>query len=472
MIAQNGRKGKHPARDGGKFLQLQAVEPDWRCQTMEERIWEAEHADGEDGAASEDGENRPVVRLPDRPVLIGKRQTPAPGEAVFHRENFSDLTKGGAAVAIAGEIRYTDEKEAERMPFQIIRGNLAGIRADAIVNTADPRPGVGCGTDGAIYAAAGHDRLLAERKKIGPIAPGQARQTPAFDLAARYVIHTVAPVWSDGSRGERETLRACYANSLALAERLGCRSVAFPLIAAGSCGFPPGEALDAALEEIGRFLLTREMTVLLVVLDRRSLELSERLVGGIEQYLSEQEARTLEEQEYGGGTRRMRFGDAARRRGPARGPEGAAPIPACLSTARPDGVESAADAPAEPGSDGLEEALGRAGETFQQRLFRLIDESGMDDVTVYKKANVDRKVFSRIRCRADYRPAKRTAVAFAIALRLDLPAARDLLARAELAFSPSSRFDLIVTYFITRGNYDIFEINAALFRYGQPTLGE
>lgn len=116
--------------------------------------------------------------------------------------------------------------------------------------------------------------------------------------------------------------------------------------------------------------------------------------------------------------------------------------------------------------------LDEAGETFQQRLFHLIDERGLDDVTVYKKANIDRKVFSRIRCKEDYRPSKKTAVAFAIALRLDLPGMMDLLQRAEIAFSPSSKFDLIITYFVSNGIYDIFEINAALFRYGQPLLGE
>lgn len=116
--------------------------------------------------------------------------------------------------------------------------------------------------------------------------------------------------------------------------------------------------------------------------------------------------------------------------------------------------------------------MGGKSETFQQRLLKLIDESGMTDVAVYKKANIDRKVFSSIRCKPDYKSKKKTALAFAIALELDLPTTRDLLSRAELAFSPSNQFDLIVSYFITNQNYDIFEINAALFQYGQPILGE
>ncbi|MBO7407126.1 MAG: hypothetical protein J6V14_05790, partial [Clostridia bacterium] len=120
----------------------------------------------------------------------------------------------------------------------------------------------------------------------------------------------------------------------------------------------------------------------------------------------------------------------------------------------------------------LDEVVKSSGDTFQERLLHLIDESGMTDVTVYKKANIDRKVFSRIRCKRDYKPKKRTAVAFAIALELDMPTMLDLLARAEIAFSPSSKFDLIITYFVTNKKYDIYEINSALFKYGQPLLGE
>ena len=120
----------------------------------------------------------------------------------------------------------------------------------------------------------------------------------------------------------------------------------------------------------------------------------------------------------------------------------------------------------------LDQILDDAGETFQQRLFQLIDASGMDDVTVYKKANIDRKVFSRIRCKVDYKPKKKTAVAFAIALKLDHPTMEDLLSRAEIAFSPSNKFDLIISYCVKNGIYDIFEINAILFKYGQPILGE
>ncbi len=379
-------------------------------------------------------------------------------------------------MAESPESRLAPEgREAETMPFQIIRNDITNVRADAIVNTANPKPRIGSGTDAAIYAAAGEARLLAERKKIGQIAPGQAVSTGAFALKAKYIIHTVGPAWTDGSHGERDILRACYANSLVLADALKCESIAFPLIATGVYGFPKDEALNIALSEIGRFLLTHEMKVLLVVFDHRALELSEQLVGGIEQYIDEHAAHELRKKEYGGAVP-----SDNRRRGMARLRE-EEEHPA-LKTAEPTAAPEAEQETGEvrsavmslPGLGGqsLDEVLSGAGETFQQRLFRLIDERGLDDVTVYKKANIDRKVFSRIRCKADYKPRKKTAVAFAIALELDLKTTLDLLSRAGIAFSPSDAFDLIVSYFITNRNYDIYEINAALFKYGQPVLGD
>ena len=358
------------------------------------------------------------------------------------------------------------------MPFQIIRNDITKVKADAIVNTANPKPQIGRGTDSAIYEAAGEEKLLAARQQIGEITPGQAVQTEAFGLGAKYIIHTVGPVWIDGGHGERETLRSCYANSLDLADRLKCKSIAFPLIATGSYGFPKDEALHIALSEIQRFLLTHEMKVTIVVFDRRALELSESLVGGIEQYIDDHAAKLLHDHE-----RRENGPRGFERRRLRRAEQTTMLESTCAPMALMEGADLNA-APLVTGSlpdmsgKSLDEILGDAGDSFQQRLLKLIDESGMDDVTVYKKANIDRKVFSRIRCKPDYKPKKKTAVAFAIALELDMPTMEDLLSRAEIALSPSSTFDLIITYFITNKNYDIFEINAALFKYGQPILGE
>ena len=371
------------------------------------------------------------------------------------------------------------------MPFQIIRDDITRVKADILVNTANPRPVVGGGTDAAIYEAAGREELLAARREIGEIAPGSAAVTPAFRLRAKHIIHTVGPVWIDGRHGEREILRACYVRTLEMADRLDAESIAFPLIATGTYGFPRDEALNIALAEIGRFLLTHEMNVILTVFDRRSFELSEGLMGDIAAYIDDHGVDRAREREYG---KNIQLAEESvyRRRERENRRFSALSAPAAL----PDLAEMADGMPAEempakgiyPGmtaptampemaGKSLEEVLGGKGKSFQQRLFELIDRSGMDDVTVYKKANIDRKVFSSIRCKPDYRPTKKTAVAFAIALRLDMPTMLDLLSRAEIAFSPSSTFDLIIAYFVTNGNYDIFEINAALFKFGQPILG-
>ena len=330
------------------------------------------------------------------------------------------------------------------MPFQMIRNDITKVQADIIVNTANPQPQIGRGTDSAIYAAAGADALLAARRKIGSIQPGQAAATPAFALPAKYIIHTVGPVWTDGNSGERDILRACYENTLALAHELKAESIAFPLIATGIYGFPKDEALNIALSEIGKFLLTHDMLIILVVFGRKTVELSSQIIGAIDEYIDEQQERMLLETEYGD---RSEKECERRRRNMQRFHSAVVP-------------------------QNLDQMLDDAGDTFQQRLFWLIDKSGMDDVTVYKKANIDRKVFSKIRCKKDYKPSKKTAVAFAVALKLDMPEMLDLLSCAGIALSKSDKFDLIITYCVQNGIYDIFEINAILFRYGQPILGE
>ncbi len=325
------------------------------------------------------------------------------------------------------------------MPLRIIREDITRVRADAIVNSANPSPAFGRGTDMAIYTAAGAEQMLEERKKIGPIAPGQAAHTGAFALNARYVIHTVGPRWIDGAHGERETLGECYTASLALAESLKCESVAFPLISAGIYGFPGDEALSIAFSRISRFLLNSEMTVILAVLDRNAFELSGKVFTDLKDCIGEKAAAARLEEEYGAGG----MDRAAVRR-------------------------SRADAPAPPLS--LDEALSHGEESFTQRLFRLIDERGLDDVTVYKRANIDRKLFSGIRCKRNYHPKKKTVAALAIALELNMEEAADLYSRAGYAFSPNDRSDIIISYFISRRFYNIWEINAALFKYGLPTL--
>ncbi|MBQ8093704.1 MAG: macro domain-containing protein [Clostridia bacterium] len=361
------------------------------------------------------------------------------------------------------------------MPFQIIRQDITKVSADAIVNTANPDPVIGGGTDSAIYMAAGKDVLLAERRKIGKIRPGDVRVTPAFGLNASYILHAVGTEWSGGDHGELQILRSCYANALKIADRLGCTSVAFPLMAAGVYGYPKGVALDIALSEIEHFLETHEMNVTLVVFDRRAFTLSESRMGEIEAYIDDNAVDGMENIEYSFDLESL-HGNVSepqisrrRRRVPQR-PEADAcymPYPA-MPKPKEKPALTVADDSIEMDLDAF---LNTDEDTFQERLFKLIDMSGMDDVSVYKKANIDRKLFSYIRCHREYVPKKQTALAFAIALELDMNDMLDLLSRAGYTFSPSDRGDLIISYFVQHRNYNIYEINAALFKYNQKTLG-
>ncbi len=342
------------------------------------------------------------------------------------------------------------------MPFQIIRNDITKVKADVIVNTANPKPVIGGGTDSAVYKAAGEEQLLEQRKAIGYIAPGQAVYTDAFALQAKYIIHTVGPVWMDGRHGEIETLHDCYGNSLELAAELQCKSIAFPLIATGVYRFPKDEALQIALFEINRFLLKQDMLVILVVFDRKSFVLSEKLVSGIDAFLEEHEVEALEDEEY-----RADYADEIRReRVWNRNAEPLSSDAIYVGGLSHDLLDESA----------LDEFLSKDEDSFRERLFRLIDEKGFSDTEVYTRACIDRKVFSKIRCNPNYQPKKSTAYALAIALELNKSEMLDLLSRAGLTFSPSNKTDLIIEYFVMNHNYNVGQIDAALFHYDQPTL--
>ena len=395
------------------------------------------------------------------------------------------------------------------MSFTIIRNDITKVKADAIVNSANPDPVVGRGLDYAVYKAAGYEKLLKARRGIGAINRGDAVPTPAFGLNAKYIIHTVGPVWVDGAHGEFETLGSCYKRSLAAAEELGCQSIAFPLIATGVYGFPKDKALDIALAEIQSFLEASDMQITLVVYSREAFVVSEKLIGGIEQFIKDSETENPggEFSEYAGnfpGRDRSKAVKTDTRSGRSKGPalggssgeskksdkreilfNAALPFKSAKRSDDTAFADAAASLKLDETYDSdvnyksasfaaeqtLDEFIGTPSETFQTMLFRLIDKSGLTDVTVYKKANIDRKVFSKIRSRSDYKPSKETAVAFAIALELDIDTANELLARAGLALSPSNKFDLVVKYFILNRIYDIGKLNSALFSYGLECIG-
>lgn len=338
------------------------------------------------------------------------------------------------------------------MPFEIVRNDITKMRVDVIVNTANPHPIVGGGVDRAIHKAAGAE-LLAARKKIGDIATGKAEITPAYKLNAGFVIHTVGPVWQDGEHGERELLASCYANSLQLAVDNSCTSIAFPLISAGIYGCPSEIAIAVATRAIRGFLADHDMEVYLVVFDQKAFKISSSLFEDVQSFIDERYIEELLDEEYRGDfrERRRRFEE-----------------PVYLGDEAP--VAKAAGLPTKK-KRSLEDLLAEVDATFSEALLRLIDVKGKTDPEVYKKANIDRKLFSKIRNNPAYKPSKSTALAFAVALELNLDETKDFIGRAGYALSHSSKADIIVEYFIQRAEYDIFTINETLFAFQQPLLG-
>ena len=351
------------------------------------------------------------------------------------------------------------------MPLQIIRNDITNIACDAIVNAANPDRLGGSGVDGAIHRAAG-PRLLEACRPLGGCPTGQAKITPGFDLPAKYVIHTVGPVWRDGLHNEAELLRSCYRNSLRLAAENGCQSVAFPLISAGVYGYPKAQAFKIAVDTIGEFLLEHDMLVYVVVFGRASVEIGQKLFSHIQAFIDD---RYAEEHSDPYDLRRRRMAQS-------RFWEDEEP---CLRESCAFSVAAGAPpapAKAAPEKDafslkGLSTHLFDLDESFSKSLLRLIDQSGMTDAQCYKKANIDRKLFSKIRSDRNYRPSKQTAIALAISLELTFSETEDFLKKAGFALSRSNKFDVIIEYFISNGIYNIFEINEALFAFDQSLLG-
>lgn len=332
------------------------------------------------------------------------------------------------------------------MPFTIVRQDITKMHVDAIVNAANTELEMGGGVCGAIFRAAGAEKLQAACQKLSPIKTGKAVITPAFDLSAKFIIHAVGPVYSQWNTSQCELLlRSAYTEALTLALEKKCESIAFPLISSGIYGYPKDRALEVAVSAIKDFLAERDMEVYLVIFDRVSFTLSRELLGAVESYIDENyvdthriQRRELLEVEY------KALHDAVSL------PCAAAPMTA---------------------SKGLAALVDELDEPFNTTLFRIIDAKGMTDAEVYKRANIDRKLFSKIRTGKGYMPSKRTILALAIALELTLDETDDLLERAGYALSHSQKFDVIVEFFIVSGKYDIFEINEVLFKYDQPLLG-
>lgn len=340
------------------------------------------------------------------------------------------------------------------MPLKIIRQDITKIKCDVIVNPTDPYYSHGGGVDAQIHAAAGAELYRACMEQ-GLLSVGHAVITPAFALPCKYVIHTVGPYWRGGMVGEEALLRACYIESLKLAVLYKCKTVAIPLISSGSFGFPKDRVLRIAMDTIGAFLLDHEMRVSLVVYDKESTAISLKLFADVQMFIDDNYVGKKGFRRYVLGSSDSMFEESD-----------------CFYDeyvpCREIGM--GADASLAPGAS-IEDLLGQIDESFSEMLLRKIDESGMTDAECYKKANVDRKLFSKIRSNKDYRPSKNTVLAFAVALRLPLDETREMLAKAGFALSHSSKFDIIVEYFIVQGTYDLFAINETLLAFDQKLLG-
>lgn len=330
------------------------------------------------------------------------------------------------------------------MPLEIVRNDITKMAVDAIVNAANESLLGGGGVDGAIHYAAGPG-LLAECKTLGGCKTGNAKITGGYNLPAKYVIHTVGPIYKDGKHGEKALLESCYRESLALAKEYKCETVAFPLISSGVYGYPKDQALKVAVDVISDFLLENEMKAYIVIFDKAAYKISEKLFSDIAEYIDDNYVDRFTD---------YRF-ESTRVSMPIQSFNA---MDLCNSKTLFSGND-------------LDAKLKQIDESFSQMLLRKIDEKGMTDVQVYKKANIDRKLFSKIRGDVNYKPSKPTAIAFAISLELSLDETEDMLKKAGFALSRSNKFDIIIEYFISKGNYNIFEINEVLFAFDQSLLG-
>lgn len=338
------------------------------------------------------------------------------------------------------------------MPLNIVRNDITKLSVDIIVNAANANLQMGDGVCGAIFSAAGAEILQTACNNLAPIKVGEAVITQGFGLPAKYIIHVAGPVYHDGKQGEEALLRSCYTTSLEIAVQHNCESIAFPLISSGLCGYPKAGALRIAIDAIRDFIHANDIDVSLVLFDKESLAVSEDLLGEVESYIDEHYIGKHH-------SRRREFLDVD--------VEEALFGREIERLSEPVFMQSTRDVQ----SQSLEDLVGDLDEPFSATLMRLIDATGRSDADIYRRANIDRRLFSKIRNNADYVPSKPTVLAFAIALELTLDQTGDLLERAGFALSHSRKFDVIVEYFIEHRKYDIFEINEVLFRYDQPLLG-
>lgn len=384
------------------------------------------------------------------------------------------------------------------MPFRIVRNDLTKMQVDAIVNTANPKPQYSSGTDTAVYKAAGEEELLEERKKIGYMNEGEVAITPGFKLPAKYIIHAVSPLYIDGNSGEENKLRDCYKKSLDLAVKYGCKSIAFPLIATGSFGYPKEEGMRIALDEINAFLMEQDMLVYLVVFDTIATKLGINLYPDLKAYIDHNYVCDKREEEYGdrypGSVRSAEPAHEAYSRERAavgirlkrsscnmwiddafsqKEEHSTAPCaPVCKERNTFDEFDDDYYDLLEENKSSLKERINHMSDTFQEYLMYLISIKKLTNAEVYKKAIVTKQLFSKIKLNPAYHPDKATAMRLCVGARLNLDETKDLLARAGYALSPCDKRDIIFSFFIEHEVFDMIEIDIALEEHGLPCFIE
>ncbi len=336
------------------------------------------------------------------------------------------------------------------MPLQIIRQDITKIKVDAIVNPTNEEMIGYSGIDHMLHTLGG-ELLEEECRKAAPLPLGKAKLTGAYNIPAKYIIHTAGPLYKDGKSGESEILRSCYIESLSLAIDNGCETVALPLISSGEYGYPKDQVLKFAVRAITEFLFENELTVFLCVYDRDSYSFSSKLFSDIKEFINDEYVR--ERGEYL--SRSISPNILYQRR--------------CRST--PAFLKEEESRLGVDDKESLREYIKNIDKSFSEMLFDLIDKRGISDVECYKRANVDKRTFSKIKSNKNYRPSKQTVIAFAISLKLDTEETLALLKTVGFTLSGSCVFDRIICFFIKNKNYDIFEINEALFEFDQVLLG-
>ena len=384
------------------------------------------------------------------------------------------------------------------MPLKIIRQDITRMDVDAIVNATNRNMLPGGGVDAAIHLAAGPE-LLEYCRGLGTLSVGEAKITPAFNLPCKFVIHTAGPEWKGGLDGERVLLSSCYREAMKIASKNGLESIAFPLIASGLYGYPKDQVLKVATDVISEMLDDHEMDVYIVVYDKTAYDISYELYHDVQTFIDnfyvKSRLDSIEEFCDRHGSNRPREAQ--------RMPKAIEPRKERMAHSRQNRCESFDEDSFEKESerialnsisasgdyverarmipsplmsvkmpDDFDKIFGDMDKVFSETLFDYIDKKGYTDVEAYKKSNVSRKTFSKIKCDPDYKPSKITAVSFAIGLHLNLRETEHLLATAGLCLSRSNKFDVIIEYFITTGNYEtIFDVNEVLYKLDQTLLG-